>query len=125
MSFTFKIEQTVNIYENLLNNNNNICHISHISHIRSGHCQHDCWQRCLRSFPGCRQLHANGQFGIEEIGLFVFDELCQISTGHGYYGGQHICQGSCYYNSQFYSSFSLIFLSTLSPKFVSFCFHSF
>lgn len=50
-------------------------------------------QGCVRTVPGRRQLHANGQFGAEEAGLSVSDELCEIATGHGHHGREHVRQG--------------------------------
>lgn len=41
-----------------------------------GHRQHDRWKGCVCTISRRCQLHANRQFGTEEIGLFVSDELC-------------------------------------------------
>lgn len=58
-----------------------------------GHCEHDSGQGCVCSVPGCGQLHADGQPGVEEAGVLVPDELRQVTARHGHHGSQYLRQG--------------------------------
>lgn len=69
--------------------------IFNISLLRLGDCQHDSGQRCVSFVSRCGQLHADGQPGIKEIGVFVSNELRQVTAGYGHYGCEYICKGLC------------------------------
>lgn len=62
-----------------------------LQHLLVGHCFNDCRKRCISSVSRCSKLYADRQFRIKKIGVFVFDELCQITTRYGNNGSKYFC----------------------------------